>query len=152
MRCVFYREIDRWNDEKLFVAELEPDCGEDFCEWCGDCLHCYGDDPCPHSDSEEHVWTKTVDSLAEALDVLKEREGRIVDETIGDRIGLGDDKKDVKWQMLCFWAKTVGDLREAPDILNERRGRVDDETIGEKIGLSDDKRDVKWQMMWEVRR
>lgn len=38
-------------------------CGEVYCERCGDCIYCYGDDPCcdggPHSyiDSEgEEQW------------------------------------------------------------------------------------------------
>lgn len=33
------------NDETT-VYDLEPQCGEDFCDRCGDCLHCYGGDPC----------------------------------------------------------------------------------------------------------
>lgn len=24
-----------------------PVCGKDFCDECGDCLHCYGDNDCP---------------------------------------------------------------------------------------------------------
>lgn len=49
----------------------EPECGEDFCDRCGDCLHCYGGENCfgdgndngPHvfedPDDEGHVipWT-----------------------------------------------------------------------------------------------
>jgi hypothetical protein len=29
-------------------------CGEDFCDRCGDCLACYGDDPC--YDGGDHNW------------------------------------------------------------------------------------------------
>lgn len=29
-------------------------CGEDFCDRCGDCLACYGDDPC--LDEGNHDW------------------------------------------------------------------------------------------------
>lgn len=32
----------------------EPECGKDFCQRCGDCLYCYGSDPCLHGD--EHIW------------------------------------------------------------------------------------------------
>jgi hypothetical protein len=30
----------------LRTEERVPECGKDFCDRCGDCLHCYGDDPC----------------------------------------------------------------------------------------------------------
>jgi hypothetical protein len=34
-----------------------PICGEDFCDACGDCLHCYDDDPCyGHGTGGEHTW------------------------------------------------------------------------------------------------
>ena len=36
--------------------EAEPECGEDFCDSCGDCLHCYGGDPCLESSDGEHFW------------------------------------------------------------------------------------------------
>lgn len=35
-------------------ADPGPVCGEDFCEMCGDCLFCFGDDPC--LDDGSHVW------------------------------------------------------------------------------------------------
>lgn len=38
------------------AVEAEPQCGEDFCDTCGDCLDCYGDDPCPESGSASHCW------------------------------------------------------------------------------------------------
>jgi hypothetical protein len=44
-------------DEAFSVIEYRsamPICGEDFCENCGDCLHCYADDPCP--DGGGHFW------------------------------------------------------------------------------------------------
>lgn len=36
--------------------EPEPVCGKDFCEQCGDCLACYGSDPCVHTEDGRHVW------------------------------------------------------------------------------------------------
>lgn len=36
------------------TEEAEPKCGEDFCDECGDCLHCYGGDPCYNGG--EHIW------------------------------------------------------------------------------------------------
>ena len=45
-------------DETDYVAptERQPVCGEDFCDRCGDCLHCYGGDPC--YDGGSHMWVK----------------------------------------------------------------------------------------------
>lgn len=35
-------------------------CGEDFCELCGDCLRCFGEDPCLENTggdgNGEHAW------------------------------------------------------------------------------------------------
>ncbi len=31
-------------------------CGDAWCEVCGDCLACYGDDPC--TDGNEHTWPR----------------------------------------------------------------------------------------------
>ena len=33
-----------------------PVCGEDFCERCGDCLSCYGDECCVLNDDGPHLW------------------------------------------------------------------------------------------------
>ena len=30
-----------------------PECGRDFCDVCGDCLSCYGDDPCGPADEDD---------------------------------------------------------------------------------------------------
>jgi len=38
-----------WNEEGTKYIRGEqaiPKCGEDFCDNCGDCLHCYGKDEC----------------------------------------------------------------------------------------------------------
>lgn len=37
--------------------EGEPECGEDFCDQCGDCLACYGGDPCEDGESG-HNWIR----------------------------------------------------------------------------------------------
>lgn len=45
-------------DGTFVDEERVPECGEDFCERCGDCLACQGD-VCYVSDSENlvgHVW------------------------------------------------------------------------------------------------
>lgn len=36
----------------------EPECGKDFCDTCGDCLHCYGGEECyPRGEAEgQHRW------------------------------------------------------------------------------------------------
>ena len=41
-------------DEPDKVIELTPRCSRDFCDRCGDCLHCYGGDPCLRF--KTHVW------------------------------------------------------------------------------------------------
>jgi hypothetical protein len=35
-----------------------PKCGEDFCDACGDCLHCYGEDECLSSGYGCHFWVE----------------------------------------------------------------------------------------------
>ena len=32
-----------------------PKCAVDFCDYCGDCLHCFTEDPCPSKDGK-HIW------------------------------------------------------------------------------------------------
>lgn len=39
------------------VIEATPRHLQDFCEYCGDCLYCYGGDPCYGNDEPgEHAW------------------------------------------------------------------------------------------------
>lgn len=39
------------------LIRAEVSCGEDFCEQCGDCLVCYGDDSCWAGGTEgDHEW------------------------------------------------------------------------------------------------
>lgn len=38
------------------VDEREPVCGEDACDDCGDCLVCYANGGCPHTDWGPHRW------------------------------------------------------------------------------------------------
>lgn len=48
-----------WDSEGkklLRVEEAEPECGVAFCDACGDCLACYGSDPCFRSADGEHRW------------------------------------------------------------------------------------------------
>ena len=33
-------------DTLIRYEDREPECGEDFCDSCGDCLHCYAGDYC----------------------------------------------------------------------------------------------------------
>ena len=41
-------------DHSYVIEERgEPVCGEDFCDQCGDCLHCDADSECPHG---QHTW------------------------------------------------------------------------------------------------
>jgi len=35
-----------------------PVCNVDFCDTCGDCLACYGEDECMESESGKHFWVE----------------------------------------------------------------------------------------------
>jgi hypothetical protein len=50
MRCIVEVSHDEFE-----AQEREPVCGEDFCDQCGDCLHCDFDSPC-YSDGSDHTW------------------------------------------------------------------------------------------------
>jgi hypothetical protein len=41
----------------LREEEAVPVCGEAFCEECGDCLYCYGDDECFRGGGS-HLWVE----------------------------------------------------------------------------------------------
>lgn len=43
----------------------DPNCGEDFCNNCGDCLACYREDPCGNPNST-HFWVKYGEDPKEA--------------------------------------------------------------------------------------
>lgn len=47
--------VDRQGRE-VEEFEAQPRCGLDMCDRCGDCLECYGDDPCPNF-GDWHTWT-----------------------------------------------------------------------------------------------
>jgi hypothetical protein len=42
-------------DGSTRIEEATPKCGEDFCDRCGDCLACFGEDPCVDG-HREHLW------------------------------------------------------------------------------------------------
>ena len=44
------------NHNLVEKAEAIPVCSEDFCDKCGDCLHCYWESPC--LDNNEHFWVE----------------------------------------------------------------------------------------------
>jgi len=47
---------DERGETLIRQEEAEPVCGVHFCDRCGDCLGCYGGDPC--IDSGPHFWVK----------------------------------------------------------------------------------------------
>lgn len=50
------REVcDEKTDKLLDIDDAEPECGKDFCDRCGDCLHCYDGNPCVN-DHAKHRW------------------------------------------------------------------------------------------------
>jgi len=48
----------------LRVEEADPVCGEDWCDACGECLHCYGSDWCNAREEEGHLWVVYEDGEA----------------------------------------------------------------------------------------
>lgn len=47
------------NGKLSHVEEGTPVCGEDFCDTCGDCLHCYGWDQCgAMEEGRTHYWVE----------------------------------------------------------------------------------------------
>jgi len=47
---------DSITDEVVDVVETNPVCGKDFCDRCGDCFYCYGEDPC--IEDGEYYWVE----------------------------------------------------------------------------------------------
>lgn len=37
----------------LGTEDVDPECGDIFCDTCGDCAHCYGDEGCYDGSSDE---------------------------------------------------------------------------------------------------
>lgn len=60
---IAYVCADNLGRESAGSFVVEPRCG-DFCDQCGDCLHCYGGDPCGMGD-DEHTWVIYADQAAE---------------------------------------------------------------------------------------
>lgn len=63
-KCYIQQKDGRYVEE-----EREPVCGEDFCDRCGDCLACYGEDEC--FSKKGHLWIKYTLSVEEELELLK---------------------------------------------------------------------------------
>ena len=49
----------------ISVDDVQPQCG-DFCDDCGDCLACYGDDECRATTRKEHRWVVYEDGRSDA--------------------------------------------------------------------------------------
>lgn len=50
----------------------QPRCGVGFCEACGDCLACYGEDRCDASEDGKHVWVKHEEGAQESATTADE--------------------------------------------------------------------------------
>jgi hypothetical protein len=81
MHCEIYDEAAR---KVLGWINAEPQCGEDFCDACGDCLACFGDGFCP--DWGSHQWVKYVKSPDEAV-AIAERYGADIEYPRADEGG-----------------------------------------------------------------
>lgn len=71
-------QCEIWNtkpDEFMGYANLEPIHGEDFCEYCGDCLSCYGSDACfdyaTNMTAGNHRFVRYIEASPTLLDPAK---------------------------------------------------------------------------------
>ncbi len=47
------------SDAKLVQSVKDvPECGRDYCDSCGDCLHCYGETECSATSNKKHFWVE----------------------------------------------------------------------------------------------
>lgn len=50
---------DERGDVFIRAVEAEPECGKNFCDSCGDCLHCYPGECIDRSgETGEHRWVQ----------------------------------------------------------------------------------------------
>ena len=59
-------EINGPDDALLGIVDMEPGCGEVFCDTCGDCCHCYGGEACfdgsgEYDEGRSHRFIKYLD-------------------------------------------------------------------------------------------
>ncbi len=64
MLCEFF---DRKGCKKLFSFEAAPVCAVDYCDACGDCLHCDREDGCHGKDQVQHTWVVYAEDVVEFL-------------------------------------------------------------------------------------
>jgi len=74
MKCRFcLNRIEHPIFPTIATMDAKPECGEDFCDLCSDCLACYGDDHCPSIVADgRHTWVIYVESLDEARAIAAE--------------------------------------------------------------------------------
>lgn len=61
MKC----RIEDKSGKFLRYEEVEPNCGEDFCDSCGDCLSCYAGDDCLENERGDHLFILSEEELAQ---------------------------------------------------------------------------------------
>jgi hypothetical protein len=47
------------------TVDLSPQCGQDFCDSCGDCLDCFREDGCAGVEGRQHAWVVYPDQVVE---------------------------------------------------------------------------------------
>jgi len=68
-------EVEQPDGTYVIEERGEPECGEDFCDSCGDCLACY-DHGCPSNDWGGHRWVIYCRERWESLGI-KLTDGRV---------------------------------------------------------------------------
>jgi len=69
MICFFFNVE---NSKYIGYMEASPKHNEDFCDACGDCLGCYGEDECMYSRDGSHMWVKYVSSIEEVKKIASQ--------------------------------------------------------------------------------
>jgi len=85
-------------DVLIRTEEAEPICGEDFCDSCGDCLACYGDEPCFYN-ALGHYWVKYEELPKKASRTMKAKTKAWV--IVGPRDGMKSGT--VRHEKLTSW-------------------------------------------------
>jgi len=58
MKCAL---ADAATGKRIRDEDVEPECGRDFCDACGDCLVCYGGDECLSTSNGEHTFIRYIE-------------------------------------------------------------------------------------------
>jgi hypothetical protein len=68
MKKYVYLDLGGLKTKFLGIEYAEPECGEDFCDSCGDCLSCNGGDECLGNEDGKHLWVEYREAAQQTAD------------------------------------------------------------------------------------